>query len=107
MKIQDNLIFQSDNDPKHTSKLAKKWLVENQINLFEWTAQSPDLNIIEHLWEHLDRLPISSRKSFATFKNALFKAWGEIGSEVIEKLVESMPKRFQAVIDAKGFNTKY
>jgi hypothetical protein len=74
----------------------------------EWIAQSPDLNIIEHLWEHLDRsVPISSRKSFATFKNALFKAWDEIGPEVIEKLIKSIPKRLQAVIDAKGFNTEY
>jgi hypothetical protein len=108
MKIRDNFIFQSDNDPKHTSKLAKKWLMENQINLLEWIAQSPDLNIIEHLLEHLDRsVPISSRKSFATFKNALFKAWDEIGPEVIEKLIKSIPKRLQAVIDAKGFNTEY
>jgi transposase len=108
VKIQDNFIFQSDNDPKHTSKLAKKWLADNQINLLEWMAQSPDLNIIEHLWEHLDRsVPLSSRKSFATFKNALFKAWDEIGPEVIEKLVSSIPKRLQAVIDAKGYNTKY
>jgi hypothetical protein len=76
--------------------------------LLEWPAQSPDLNIIEHLWDHLDRsVPISGRKSFATFKNALFKTWNEIGSEVIQKLITSVPKRLQAVIDAKGFNTKY
>jgi len=108
MKIQDNFVFQLDNDPKHTSKLAKKWFAENQINLLEWIAQSPDLNIIEHLWDHLDRsVPTSSRKSFATFKNALFKAWDEIGPQVIDSLVASVPKRLQAVIHAKGFNTKY
>jgi len=108
MAIQNDFVFQSDNDPKHTSKLAKKWFADNQINLLECPAQSPDLNIIEHLWDHLDRsVPISGRKSFATFKNALFKAWNEIGSEVIQKLITSVPKRLQAVIDAKGFNTKY
>ena len=38
-------IFQQDNDPKHTSKLANESFRVKGV-----MAQSPDLNPIQHLW---------------------------------------------------------
>ena len=51
---QQDSILQSDNDSKHTYKATQVWLKGNHISTLDWPASSPDINIIENLWAHLD-----------------------------------------------------
>ena len=109
-KSLDDLIFQQDNDPKHTSKKAKTWFKNNDIKVLPWPAQSPDLNPIEHLWDHLkrrlgeyERPPVGMMELW----DQVEKEWGKIEAGVCQNLIESMPRRVAAVVKAKGGYTKY
>ena len=75
-----------------------------------WPSNSPDLNPIENLW-HVLRSNIRKRKTQPRTKEELIEAlqeeWKKLNMEVVNKLCDSMPRRLQAVIDARGGTTKY
>lgn len=101
-------IFMHDNDPKHTSKLVKNWFVGQKIRLLDWPAQSPDLNPIEHLWNDVDQVIRQRRPTnLSILWETIVEAWSAIPPERCRNLVESMPRRLAAVIENKGFSTKY
>jgi transposase len=105
-----SIYFQQDNDPKHTSNLAKEWFQKKKVDKLDWPANSPDMSIIEHVWDYLDRR-VRTRTSLPRNRtelwDALVEEWGNVEEDYITRLYESMPRRVQALLDAKGGHTKY
>ena len=106
--IGHNFILQQDNDPKHCSRAVKNYLNEMAEELMTWPPQSPDLNIIEHIWDYLDRKKVKHgpRNAEECFE-VLQREWHIIPQNFITNLYESIPRRISAVIKAKGGRSRY
>jgi len=102
--------FQEDNARPHKTKLAAAFREKNCVCTLPWPAQSPDLNPIENLWAEVKRrLQKQCKKpsSLAQLERQVRKTWKAIPRSMLEKLVDSMPDRVNAVIAAEGGLTKY
>jgi transposase len=109
-------VLQQDNDPKHTARTTKALLKERCPEILPWPSASPDLNPIENLWAWLKKkvekriaeLELSGHVvNQSDFEKIVHEAWGTVTPAFCESLVESMPKRCEAVIKANGNKIKY
>ena len=104
--------FIQDNAGIYTSRRVMEWFAGKGIILLEWPPYSPDLNPIEHLWsllklwinEHYPELEDigASQTDYSLFVRAINEAWETISQDTINKLVESVSERVEAVFQAKG-----
>lgn len=106
----NDVVFMQDNDPKHKARITMQWLSENEIEVMDWPAQSADLNPIETFWKQLkDKL--GQYEKPATGIDELWRrvkeTWNAFPASSCLNHINSMPDRIQAVIKAKGGNTKY
>jgi hypothetical protein len=105
-----SITFQQDNARVHTARVTQAKMDELGLNLMPWPPASPDQNIIEHVWAILkDR--IRKRKCKPTNLDQLWavtqEEWYAIPKEQITVLYDSVPRRIDALVDAKGWYTKY
>jgi transposase len=103
-----DFILQQDNDPKHTSGLAKEFFKQKNVRVLEWPAQSPDINPIETLFGILKgRVAEFQPKNLRELKERILDAWNGIEKELCEKLALSFRKRAMEVVRARGWHIKY
>jgi DDE superfamily endonuclease len=114
--------FQQDNARPHVAKITRDWfkcLAEKyDLKLMQWLPNSSDMNPIEHLWERLKRelhqrypdtfsLKGSPESIKATLCQRLYEVWWDIGEDILNHLVESMPRRVKALLKAGGWYTEF
>jgi hypothetical protein len=115
---ENTYIFMQDNAPCHKSTEVLEFLWENNVPVMVWPPQSPDLNPIENLWvafkarfhERFTQLfnhPSKSLEARYRYSEVLQEVWYSQGQELIDHLIESMPRHVKAVIEANGGWTKY
>jgi DDE superfamily endonuclease len=104
-------LFMQDNAPAHRARETTLWLEQRSIQTLKWPSNSPDLNPIEMVWDIMKDFiqdHYGDRKlSLSETRQAVEAAWESITPQELRKLVDSMPQRCQAVIDAQGGHTKY
>lgn len=110
--IGPKFILQHDNDPKHTANVIKNYLQRKEeqevLEVMVWPPQSPDLNIIESVWDFMKRQkdlrkPTSTEDLWLVLQDV----WNNLPAEFLQKLCASVPRRIDAVLKAKGGHTKY
>lgn len=104
------VFLQQDLDSKHTSRYTRTWLEGNHVRLLPWVPQSPDMNIIEHCWDCLDRrvrARIAPPQSVEQLWTALQEEWAQIGKDYIDVLYASMPERLAELKKQHGGHTHY
>ncbi|MES9884633.1 MAG: transposase [Sedimenticola sp.] len=102
-------IFQQDNARPHSARLTMGVLRDNNIEVLVWPARSPDLSPIEHLWDYIGR-KLRERNDVINVRDlqrALVEEWQRTPMTFVRKLINSMRRRCDAVIAARGGHTRY
>uniref|UniRef100_A0AAZ3PX08 Tc1-like transposase DDE domain-containing protein n=1 Tax=Oncorhynchus tshawytscha TaxID=74940 RepID=A0AAZ3PX08_ONCTS len=94
---EDPFLFQHDNDPVHKVRSIQKWFLEISVEELDWSAQSPDLNPIEHLlrcnWNADCEPGLIAPTSVPDLTNALVAEWKQVPAAMFQHLVESLSQK--------------
>ena len=86
----NELIYQHDNAPIHRAQTVTNWIAVRRMNILDWPAQSPDLNLIENCWSHVKRqLKRINLRDNDQLWEAIQQIWGQIQGDYIERLYSS------------------
>ena len=101
--------------PSQQSKVAKRALRDIEAELHEIPPRSPHINVIESIF-HLLRMDLEEEavyseditcEQFEQFRDHVLKSLERLPTDIIDRTIESLNDRIDAVISSKGSRTKY
>ncbi len=98
-----------DNDPKHTSRVGKKFFEDNSVNWWKTPPESPDANPIENLWHELKefiRREVKP-KSKDELINGIREFWKTVDKQKCTKYIRHLRKVIPKIIELNGCATGY
>ncbi|GFV73105.1 transposable element Tcb2 transposase [Trichonephila clavipes] len=103
-------MFMDDNARPHHANIVGECLQSEDITRMDWSAYSPDLNPIKHLWDMLGRR-IAARQPppicLPELRRSLLNEWCNIPQDQINNLILSMPRLCKACIASSGRHTPF
>jgi transposase len=103
-----------DNATVHNSHATNEVRLELGLERLPHPARSPDLNPIEHVWAIVKKAVLKRQRSGLLTLNsvedlwvAMRDEWDAVPQETIDRIIDSMPARLEAVIAVNGWHTRY
>ena len=109
-RIGQGAVYQDDNAGPHLAGLVDDFLAWSGVVRMDWPACSPDLNPIEHFWDHLERQVRENRPLPATLPallGLLQQEWLAIPQAVLRRYAMSVRRRCVDCMGSGGGYTHY
>ena len=94
----------------HITRIVQNYLPKEAIELLPWSAISPDMNPIRHLWDYLGR-KVNARtpkyQNIHELGTALVQGWQQYPQHRLRRLVHGMMRRVQELYRMRGGYTRY
>ncbi|GFW82780.1 transposable element Tcb2 transposase [Trichonephila clavipes] len=104
------LLFMDDNAPCHRTVAAEQLLESEDIERMDWSARSPDLNPIQHVWDFLGRRLAARTLPPVTIRElrlALQDEWAAMPQQLIDTLILSMGRRCETCLAVREIISPY
>jgi transposase len=109
MRRHQMTMFLQDGAPPHRAKSTTAFLANCRFDIIKWPGNSPDLNPIENCWSWMKmQLKEIHTANLTDLLQEVKLLWVTATPvEYLRTLIDSMPRRMEAVIAKNGGMTKY